>query len=142
MSTRGSGIRHVIPPTYQAPATIAQANPVSGQKYTVLDTTKNVRVYSVSVSVTWTVQPTPLEVHFTIDGQAITHTFANPVSNTFYDAVLTASAIPTAQVLRITTDAVPQYRAFLYEGKSIKIEAETTGGTVQVLDCRVKYAKW
>ena len=126
---------------HQADAVLSQASPVSGTKYTVLDTTSDVRIHSIMAMVTWTVQPTPLEVHLTIDGNALTFTLANPVTATPYYANLTPGAAATAQVLAIdsiTTIA----RAFLLEGRSVKIEVETTGGTVSNLTCRVVYGRY
>ena len=122
----------------QADATLSQA-PVSGTKYEVLATTKNARIEGISVQCTWTVQPTPLEIHVTIDGQAFTFTVANPVTATDYFARLSTEAAITAQVLD-TTDYARE-RAFLLEGRSVKVEAEITGGTVSNLLARVKYAK-
>jgi len=40
----------------------------------------------------------------------------------------------------VTTD-VEVTRSFLLEGRSVKVEAETTGGTVSNLSATVKYAK-
>lgn len=131
--------RYVLPvPEMQPDATLSQANPISGDKYTVLDTTKNVRIISIMLKVTWTVQPTPLEVHITIDGQALTGSQANPVSVTNYYVQLHGGQ---ATLFLNTTDQVI-YRTFLLEGRSVKIEVETTGGTVSNLSSRVKYAKW
>jgi len=126
---------------HQVPAALAQANPVSGTKYTVLDTTPNARIIDIFVEVIWTVQPTPLEVHITIDGQALIITKTNPVSGTDYFAMVTSGELVTVQPL--LTDAElssAHYRPFLLEGRSVKVEVETTGGTVQNLNARVVYA--
>lgn len=130
----------IFPPAQQADAVLNQANPVSETAYTVLATTKNVRVISITVSVAWTVQPTPLEIVVTIDGQTIIWTFTNPVTGTDYYAGVRAAFTPTTQPLD-ANDLAP-YRAFLLEGRSVKIEARTTGGTVSGLYATVKYAKW
>jgi len=136
----------VVHPAYQPPvdqddATLTQA-PVSGTKYTVLDTTPNVRIISISVQCTWTVQPTPLEIHITIDGKTITHTFTNPVTATDYIAFIDPTKAATAQGLSATAALDLGLPPFLREGRSIKVEAEITGGTVSNLSARVKYAKW
>lgn len=129
-------------PAMQADATLTQANPVSGTKYTVLDTKRNVRIIGIEVHVTWTVQPTPLEVHVTIDGLAYTFAVSNPVSTTKYYADLSMADAITAQGLS-TTDKVNSYgRPFLLEGRSVKVEIETTGGTTSEIYGRVRYAKW
>jgi len=136
---RGAGKRIPVP-EQQADATLNQANPVSGTKYVVLDTTEHARIIGISVVVTWTVQPTPLEIHMTIDGQSLVFTKTDPVSATQYAAQLQETQAVTAQSLTNATRC--DHRAFLIEGRSIKIEAETTGGTVSNLSARVKYAKW
>lgn len=123
----------------QADATLSQANPVSGTKYTVLDTTLYARIINIDLMITWTVQPTPLECHVTIDGQARLFTTANPQSDHRYTALIDTNPLVATDVLGI--DLLVLHRSFLLEGKSIKIEAETTGGTVQNLEARVKYAK-
>lgn len=128
-------------PEQQADATLNQANPVSGTQYTVLDTMRNVRIKSISIQCTWTVQPTPLEVHVTIDGQSIIYTVANPVTATDYFASHGSAYTPAWQILE-TTDRFHTGRPFLYEGRSVMIEAEITGGTVQNLSARVKYAQY
>lgn len=140
MGIIGSGVPHQIPPTHQADAVLNQGNPVSGTAYPVLAATNNVRIISIAVSVTWTVQPNPLEVHVTIDGNTITYTVANPVSATYYFARPAAALAETAQIL--DTNYYSHYRAFLLEGKNVAITAETTGGTTSNLACRVKYARW
>lgn len=132
-------------PKHQTDAVLSQANPVSGIKYTVLDTTKNVRIIGFSAKVTWAVtQPTPLEVHITIDGQTITYSVTDPVSATdYFPTAIQPQKVPTAYTLS-TVDLFLLYRAFLLEGRSIKIEVEITWATTQPtpLVCRVVYAKW
>lgn len=120
----------------QADAVINQANPVSGTKYLLLDTTKNVRVNSLFAKVTWTVQPTPLELHLLIDGQVILISQANPATATNYYPYW----IPDASGMAFTiTIADMGRKAFYFECKSLKVEAETTGGTVSNLSARLKY---
>lgn len=123
---------------HQPDAFLDQANPVSGTKYTVLNTTGNVRIISVTIIVVWTVQPTPLEIHVTIDGVTWTSDQVNPVSWTAYHMENTD---PASAGFDLNATGASQFRAFLLEGRSVKIEAETTGGTVSQLMSRVKYAK-
>jgi hypothetical protein len=125
-----------------ADAVLNQATPVSGTKYTVLDTTRNCRIHSIVAKVTWTVQPTPLEIHLTIDGEAFVATQANPVTATDYALAQSVATDMLAAVAGVFTtaynvDALPIYN---YEGQSVKVEVETTGGTVDPLECRVKYS--
>lgn len=132
---------------HQPDATINVTDPVSGQKYewkdpdeNPLGTQKNVRILSIAVSCTWTVQPTPLEVWVTIDGETKRHYFGDPVSATNYYAFLTPGSPATNEGLTETI-GYAVYKAFLIEGRSIKVEAEITGGTVSNLTARVKWAK-
>ncbi|NVM23119.1 MAG: hypothetical protein HWN68_15215 [Desulfobacterales bacterium] len=122
---------------HQADATLDQTDPVSGTKYEVLATTKNVRIILIEAQCTWTVQPTPLEIHVTIDGQPLVFSKADPVSEDYYYAT------PYAPVAGGSLNVVAEvrHRAFLLEGRSVKVEAEITGGTVSNLSARVKYAK-
>jgi len=132
------GQRPVVPEN-QADATLSQDNPVSGTKYTVLDTTKNVRIIGIEIDCTWTVQPTPLEIHVTIDGIAMIFAQTNPVSATPYRALLNPAYAADNQFMTAATNLdVP----FLIEGRSVKVEVETTGGTVSNLSAKVKYAKF
>lgn len=129
-------------PEHQADAYLSQANPVSATRYTVLDTTKNVRIISITAMVTWaTTQPTPLKVYVTIDGQSIVHYKSDPVSAVQHEARFTASALPTSQPL---VDVATSDGPFRYEGRSVKVEVEITWAVTQPtpLVCRVKYAKW
>jgi len=129
------------PPKHQPDAVLNQANPVSGTKYTVLDTTRLVKITAIAVRVIWTVQPTPLEIHITIDGITINHSIANPVTNTWYFPIVQPANPETAQTMT-TAFTGATYAQPTYEANSIKIEAETTGGTVQSMEARVKYAKY
>ena len=139
LSTSGSGKPHYGPPTLQTDATISQANPVSGTKYEVLALTKNCRLIETIVVVTWTVQPTPLEVHITVDGILRSYSIANPVSASGYGV----SAIAyTASGGTLSATYTSTYKPFIVEGKTIKVEVETTGGTVSNISARVVYAKW
>jgi len=135
------GQRYVFPiPKLQDRATKVQANPVSGTKYTLLDTVKNVRVIGIYVECTWTVQPTPLEIHLTYDGKTVTFTQTDPVSAQEYT---TRYWIPSAtfitQTLSTTTGI---FLPFLFEARSLKVEIEITGGTVSELKGAIIYKLW
>jgi len=127
-------------PEHQADAVLNQANPGSGTQYEVLPTTRNVRIISISVVCTWTVQPTPLEIHVTLNGQTLRFAVTNPASGTSYYAVWMGNNAPNAQLL--DTTHWEQTRGFLVEARSVRITAEITGGTVSNLSARVIYAKW
>lgn len=126
-------------PAHQADASLSQAGPISGTKYAVLNTTKNARIITVMVKVTWTLQPNPLECHVTIDGQSLTGQKINPVSGTAYYLNTNPANVDT---LALSDSLYAVNQAFLFEGRSVKIEVETTGGTVSNLSCVVMYAKW
>jgi len=126
------------------------AAPVSGTKYewrtgasgagAALGTQKNVRILGISIILTWaTTQPTPLEIHFTIDGIAFTGSFANPVTATSYYITLRSF---TASAVLSTIDSLPS-SPFIVEGKSVKVECAITWATTQPtnLTMRVKWAK-
>ena len=130
-------------PEQQADAYLSQANPVSGTWYTVLDTTKNVRIISMNAGITWaTTQPTPLEIRVTVDGNVLIFICINPVSATVYMAKITPQFGEDSQYLDAAENVT--YRAFLLEGRSVKVEARITWATTQPtpLQCRVKYAKY
>jgi len=133
-----------LPPAHQPDAYVNQVNPVSGQWYTVLDTTPNVRIITIFTRIFWaTTQPTPLEVRVTIDGNLITHIVANPVTATEYFGRMWEHTDETNQGL-VTTSWGGSARSFLYEGRSVKVEVRITWAITQPtrLECRVKYAKW
>ena len=132
---------------HQPDATINQDNPDSGIKYewssdgtqaNKLGTLKNVRIISIEVHCTWTVQPTPLEIWVTIDGQSLRFFVTDPESATLYYDELYPSE-EYGYLVKANPHA-PK-RAFLLEGRSVKVEVEITGGTVSNLSARVKYAK-
>jgi hypothetical protein len=132
----------IISPAHQPDAYISQDNPVSTTLYTVLPTTANVRLISIGTRITWAVtQPTPLEVLVTIDGNLYVFTFVNPVSATNYYAYLSAIIAPASQTLTATD---PTSRAFMLEGRSVKVEVRITWAVTQPtpLVCRVRWAKW
>lgn len=133
------GPRPQVPPERQPDTLLVQANPVSGTKYLVLDTTPNVRIKAVAVRCTWTVQPSKLELHVTVEGTPYSPSVNNPPSTTWYYLDVTD---PTADFTLTPTGTVPLRKAWAIECRRIKIEVEITGGTVSELRCRVKWGKW
>ena len=134
---------YVYPPKHMADATLSQANPVSTTLYTVLDTTKNVRIILIEAHITWaTTQPTLMDVVVTVDGQSVVFRIANPINATPYEANWIAETALAALV--VTTNNHYRNRTFLLEGRSVKIEVRITWATTQPtpLVCRVKYAKY
>lgn len=129
-----------MPPFHKVDAIIDQAAPTTGLQYTVLDTVSNARLIAAFVQCTWTVQPDPLQIHLTIDGRTITANRANPVTiTTYYLAPDMTSHGADAYNLSATKEDALR-RAFLLDGRSIKVTAEITGGTVSNLRARCIYA--
>lgn len=130
----------LAPPFFklQTDAAISQAAPGDGTQYTVLDTVENVRIISVWIECTWTVQPDPLELHGTLDGLTLKAAVTNPVSTQNYylgvnpDLALNAQALTTTKPIQ----------SFIYDCRSVQLLAEVSGGTVQNLSCRVRYARY
>jgi len=123
----------------QPDAVISQANPGSGTQYPVLAAQEApVRIYAAITSVTWTVQPTPLELHGIFETRAYPMTRGNPVSGTDYFM----SKNEAAEGFWLGTDITVMNRAaFLVDIRNMGgIVGEVTGGTVQNLDVRIKWA--
>jgi len=130
-----------VPPEYQEDGYIDQANPVSGTQYEVLATTPNARIIGIGAVVTWTVQPTPLEIWIAIDGQTIRLYVDSPTNNTWYNARI-YEQLSDVVGHPLSTGVMSEERTFLIEGRSIRIQAETTGGTTSRLRSRVKWERW
>ena len=131
-------------PVEQAEILYTKANPVSGTKYDVFALSglssiqRNIRVYAITLDVTWTAQPDPLEAHTTTDGIAKTATQATPVSGTDYHLVRSVSLASGG--FDFLSTSIPAW--ILGEWRSFKLEIETTGGTVSQLRSRVRYSQW
>jgi len=125
-------------PLDQADAGLNQANPVAGTWYVILAATRNCRLRGVGVHCTWTVQPDPIRIRVTVDGNVRIYTFDNPVSGTPYYLNKNSIRAEAAGYLVATDPAM----AFFIEGRSILVEAEvgsTVAGTVSNLTGRAKY---
>lgn len=128
----------------QADAVVSQANPVTATKYTVLDTTKNVRIISIAAKITWAVtQPTPIVVTVTIDGVSYIFGKTDPVTATSYYPAIGDDQSEATAGMSVTGNCWAYGRPFMLEGRSVKVEIEVTWATTQPtpLVCRVKYAK-
>jgi len=124
-------------PVLQADGVVTETPPTSGLPYTLLDTAQKVRIIGIGAQCTWTVQPTPLEVHINIDGRAETATMANPVTATPY--CVRKWAEHNAGMFTLDTVSHIHSRAFMIEGTNIEVLIEITGGTVSNLTARIKY---
>jgi hypothetical protein len=130
----------------QADVAISQNNPVSDELYEVLPTTLNVRIISIGAVITWaTTQPTPLDIVVTVDGQSLIFRKTNPVTNVGYEAsfiLCQADIQQSIASINLLSSSTP-YRAFLLEGRSVRVQVRVTWATTQPtpLVCRVKWAK-
>ena len=100
---------------------------------------KEVRIHSINVNVTWTVQPSPLEIWVTVDGKTWRFFVIDPESVTNYYALIASNQTPTFQSLSTTDFGF--YKNGMFDGRSVKIEAEITGGTVSNISAIVKWGK-
>jgi len=135
-----------VPPEHQ-PDAYLNLVPVSGTRYGwstdglvsgALGALNYVRLYSIACWCVWTVQPSPLETHVTIDGQAVRFFFNNPASTTVYKVRPWENPDSADNWMSVTT----YDKAFILEGRSVNVEFEITGGTVSNLSARVKWARW
>lgn len=137
VSTSGSGLVGRMPPTHQADAVLAQAAPVQNTYYPILNTTSNCRVLAIFGMVADTGET--LQLRLTIDGQVIENTAAAVPANTYFEAVHFVGGV----IEWTTIDTGARYRAFLIEGKSVKVEIrKTTIAGAGNLNGRVRYQKW
>jgi len=111
---------------YQAPATLNQASPVQNTWYTILDATANARVYGISVNVEDADET--LELKITRDGQTLTGSVAATHSSS-YEAHLRVRGINRDVTVVLQTTTIAEYKAFLIEGLSIKVEIRKTTAT-------------
>lgn len=124
----------------QPDAILDQNNPVSGTQYPLLAAVKNAQIISIMTYVTWTVQP-DVEIHGTIDGIAVRWFIAAPVSDTVYMAELwRPNDLWNSQ--RLVTTNFTAYGSKIIPCNSIKLDAETTGGTVSKLYAIAKWGKY
>lgn len=136
-STRGGSLERFW--KLQTPEALTQANPISGTKYVLFGPKSGVRLLGVHVQTTWTLQPSPLELHGLVDGKVLRWYINNPVSATAYHAYTDEFDSLTTQPLWTTSRGAD--RAFMLDAKSCKLEIEITGGTVQELKGRVWWAR-
>lgn len=135
--TRRNGVFRIPQYVFQQKAEVNQANPVSGTQYSLLPTTRNVRVLGLEASCTWTVQPNPLEMHMTVDGKAVKFSQGNPVSTTLYRPLVELAKALNA--MNCSGTAYHVYSLRQWDCAELKVDVEVTGGTVQSLDADLIY---
>jgi len=107
---------------HQAPAILNQAGPVQDTWYTILDTTRNVRIYEIYGRID-TADET-VEGRIIVDGQTITITAINLTFGTTYFARRTASI---AAETYYWDDTITQKESpYLFEGRSIQVQIRKT----------------
>lgn len=122
-------------PAHQADATLSQAAPVQNTYYTILDTSKNVKVYIIACSVADTGET--LQVTITIDGQTYTGSQA-AVAGTLYSCFIGRDgAIGFAS----GNQNVALYAPLTARSLKVQIKKTTAAGAGTITG-RVIYAKW
>jgi hypothetical protein len=110
---------------YQAPAVLNQATPVNGTFYTILDTTKYVRVYDIGINIEDADED--LEVQVTVDGETIAASAATCTHSTSYFCVLHVNPITRVDYIGIISNTNFQFGSHaILEGHSVKIEVRKT----------------
>jgi hypothetical protein len=120
---------------HQPDAHLVQLNPVQNTWYTILDTTLNCRLYSVSVLV-WGTNET-LEVRVTIDGEVLSGSLAATHTTYYYvHALLYAAGFAIDGNAFLIGNYTP------FEGRSIKVEVrKTTAAGTGTLEGYAVHAK-
>lgn len=109
----------------QAPATLNQATPVQNTYYTILDTTKNARIYQIAINIEDVGET--LQVKVTIDGQTIESDAVSVAHSTIIYVHSYPDAINRTEKMTLKS-AIGDFtaRPFEFEGKSVKIEVKKT----------------
>jgi len=130
-----------LPARLMLPARIDQAAPVQNTWYTVLDTTLNVIVYTISVRVETTGET--LEARITADGNVYTTSIAAVAATTYW--IIAQHPEPNLPVTASDYSGVScaaQYFTHI-EARSIKVEVrKTTAAGAGNLRARVNYGVW
>ena len=120
---------------HQSDAVLSQVDPDQNEWYPVLNSTRECKVYAVTVLV-WTANET-LEVRITIDGQVLLGSVeANHTTYYYVHHQLYASALAIDGNIFLLGKYTP------LEGRNVKVEVrKTTDAGSGTLDARVVYAK-
>ena len=131
------GTRPQVPPEYQGDARLAQANPVQNTWYTVLDTTKDVLLFSWFVMIATTDET--IEVRMTIDGKVLTGSLALTAGSSYYIYI----DLRGNDSLLFSTTAAMAARNMALPARSIKLEVrKTTAAGAGTLYSRACYGRW
>lgn len=110
--------------TFQPPATLNQVAPVQNTWYDILPATANCRVYEIVTNIEDADET--VQVQVLIDGVTIP---ANPLASTHSTTYLwyrNPNAVGVALYVRNTSTATSYTQAFLFEGRSVQIQARKT----------------
>jgi len=120
---------------HQPDAVLSQVEPVQNQWYTVLNSTRECRLYSFTVLV-WTTNET-LEVRITIDGVVLLGSVeANHTTYYYVHHQLYAAGLAIDSNIFLLGKYAP------LEGRNVKVEVrKTTAAGSGTLDARVVWAK-
>lgn len=109
---------------FQTEAALDQAAPVNGTYYTILDTVLNARIYGIVIQVDTTGET--LQVRITIDGRTIESTAGACTNDTCYELIRRYTGITEDWIITDVANPFSQYKSFILEGRSVKIEVRKT----------------
>lgn len=127
-----------VPPEHQPDAVLNQVAPIQNVWYTIMDTTLNCRVISISITVATTGET--LEARVIIDGQVLTSPGVACGAGTPYFVCIYAA---TGQLLILAAGGLGNNVFPSFEGRSIRVEVrKTTAAGAGNLIGRVVHAIW
>ena len=131
------GHAYTVVPAHKTDAKLSQAA-AQNTWYTVLDTARNVRVIGILANMATTGED--ISIRITIDGVVIEGSVSAVAGTTYFaDAVQSFGGGGTILAL----SGSPILKAFLLEGRSVKIEIrKTTAAGAGTLHCFVTYAQY
>ena len=131
MSLRSMNKASKYVPEHKPGAYLNQSSPVQNTWYTVLDTTRNVRIIHIGYRVNTTGET--LEMRLTLDGNVFSNTINATAGSWYYVALDSLST--TSLHINIASEMMPN-RTFLAEARSAKLEIRKTTasgtGSIQV----------
>ena len=138
MSLRSMNKGSKYVPEHKPGAYLNQSSPVQNNWYTVLDTTRNIRIIHIGYRVNTTGET--LEMRLTLDGNVFSNTI-NATAGSWYYVALDSLSTSSLHI-NLTSEMMPN-RTFLAEARSAKLEIRKTPasgtGSIQVY---VQYAQF
>ena len=125
-------------PEHKPGAYLNQNSPVQNTWYTVLDTTRNVRIIHIGYRVNTTGET--LEMRLTLDGNVFSNTI-NATAGSWYYVALDSLSTSSLHI-NLTSEMMPN-RTFLAEARSAKLEIrKTTASGTGSIQVYVQYAQF